>query len=237
MNQRFDPFSDEDDTNPTPASALGGLTNLVRDEGDTARTVARSTRHSSIVRRLRLILPLIAVAIVVVMLAWTDMGGTIEPIPKEEVSPQTIGKNELLNPKFQSEDQKQQPYTITADRAFQESENLDLVILEKPVADVSLKNGAWIAMEAKDGEYLQSTQHLKLRGDVKVFHDKGYELSTDEVDLDVQAQTANTSRPVSGHGPAGTIEGTGMKADGKQGIIVFTGPARMTINNSSQAKP
>lgn len=227
MSQTPDPFLDDE---AAPPSA--GLTNLVRDSEDTARTVAQSARHSSVVRRLRLILPLIAVALVVIMLVWTDMGGTIEPVRKEDVAPQTVGRNELLKPKFQSEDQKQQPYTITAERAFQEQENLDKVILDKPVADVSLKNGAWVAIEAKDGEYLQSSQKLKLIGNVKMFHDKGYELSTETMDLDVQAETAVTDKHVSGQGPAGTIEGTGMQANGKDGIIIFTGPARMTINNN-----
>lgn len=233
MSQNYDPFLDDDEKAPPAA----GLTNLVRDRDDTAATVAQSMRHTSVVRRLKLILPLICVAIVIVMLAWTDMGGTIEPVRKEDVAPQTVGRNELLKPKFQSEDAKAQPYTITADRAFQESANMDMVILDKPVADVSLKNGAWIAMEAKDGEYVQSSQKLKLKGDVKVFHDSGYELSTDEVDLDVQGQTANTTHPVSGHGPSGTIEGTGMQANGKDGVIIFTGPARMTINNTKQPTP
>jgi lipopolysaccharide export system protein LptC len=232
MSQNYDPFIDDENAQPT-----AGLTNLVRDRDDAAATVAQSRRHTSIVRRLKLILPLIAVGLVVVMLAWTDMGGTIEPVRKEDVAPQTVGRNELLNPKFQSEDAKQQPYTITADRAFQESKDMDMVILDKPVADLSLKNGAWIAMEAKDGEYVQSSQKLKLKGDVKVFHDSGYELSTDEVDLDVQGQTANTTHHVSGHGPSGTIEGTGMQANGKDGVIIFTGPARMTIINTKQPTP
>lgn len=231
MSQNYDPFLDDEGAQPT-----AGLTNLVRDGSDTATTVAKSARHSSIVRRLRLVLPLLAVGLVVVMMVWTDMGGTIEPVRKEDVAPQTVGRNELLKPKFQSEDAKQQPYTITADKAFQESEDMDKVYLDKPVADVSLKNGAWIAMEAKDGEYLQSSQQLKLIGNVKVFHDQGYELTTEEVDLDVQAQTANTTKPVSGHGPSGTIQGTGMQANGKDGVVIFTGPASMTINNTQAPK-
>lgn len=209
-----------------------GLNRLVRSGDEAAETVAQSVRHTSMVRRLRLILPLIAIAMVVIMLAWSDMDRDLEPQRREEVAPQMVGKNELLKPKFQSEDSNQQPYTITADKAFQEASNMDLVILQQPVADVALKNGQWLAIKAKDGEFIQSTQQLHLKGDVRLFHDDGYELQTDKVDLDAAAQTAHTTSPVSGHGPAGTIHGQGLQADGKTGVLIFTGKSKLILNNS-----
>lgn len=217
------------DNNPSDAS---GLTRLVRSQDDTARTVEQSTRHSSIVRRLRLVLPLAAVAIVVVMFVWSDMDEAVEPVRREEISPQTVGKNELLKPKFQSEDSNRQPYTITADKAFQEAEDLDRVILDKPVADISLKDGSWIAIKASDGEYLQSAQKLTLKGNVRLYHDDGYELNTDTVDLNIKDQTARSSAPVSAQGPAGIIKGSGLEAAGQSGIVIFTGPASLTLNNA-----
>ena len=231
MSLSHDPFEDEP-SEPTSSHPAAGLTRLVRSNSDAATTVAQSTRHSSVVRRLRLVLPLIAVAIVGVMLAWSDMDANVEPVRREDVSPQTVGKNELLKPKFQSEDTKKQPYTITADKAFQESEDLDRVILDKPVADIALQDGAWIAIKATDGEYLQSAQKLNLKGNVRLYHDDGYELNTDAVDLDISNQTAHSSSPVTGHGPAGTISGAGLDATGQNGVLIFTGPASMTLNNA-----
>ncbi len=217
--------------------ASSGMTRLVRPADDAAETVAQSTRHSSIVRRLRLILPLIAVAIIAVMLAWSDMDKVAAPVKREDVSPQTMGKNELLNPKFQSEDTNKQPYTITADRAFQESQDLDRVILEKPVADIALKSGAWIAIKAKDGEYFQGEQKLKLNGDVRMFHDKGYEITSQKIDLDVTNQTAQSDLPVSGQGPSGTIEGTGLRANGTDSTVIFTGPAKLILHTTKATTP
>lgn len=217
---------------PPEDEKSAGLTRLVRSAEDSAATVQQSLRHTSIVRRLRLLLPLIAIGMVVAMLVWTDMNDVAAPVPREEVAPQTVGKNELLNPKFQSEDTNQQPYTITAERAFQESENLDRVILDKPVADISLNNGTSIAIKAKDGEYLQGEQKLKLVGDVRLTHGDGYELTTDTVDLDVAAQTAHSESPVSGQGPAGKIAGKGLQANGKDGTLIFTGPASLTLHTS-----
>jgi len=224
---------------PDDDGKAAGLTRLVRSDDDAAVTVAQSVRHTSLVRRLRLVLPLVAVALVVVMLAWSDMDKNVAPVRREEIAPQTVGKNELIKPKFQSEDTNQQPYTITADKAFQESGNLDRVIMQKPVADIALKDGAWIAIKATDGEYIQSTQKLNLQGDVKLFHDDGYELTTDHVDLDVIGQTAVTTSPVSGHGPAGTITGTGLQASGKTGVLIFTGPAKLILQTAKplQASP
>ena len=63
-----------------------------------------------------------------------------------------------------------------------------------------------------------------------MFHDDGYELTTEQVDLDIISQTAHSDTPVSGHGPAGTISSSGLDANGKTGTLIFTGPARMTLH-------
>lgn len=225
------------DREKPPEDDFSGMTRLVRSQTDAIETVAQSTRHSSIVRKLRLILPLIAVAIIAIMLVWSDMEKVAEPIKREEIAPQTVGKNELLNPKFQSEDGKSQPYTITADRAFQEAGNLDRVVLQQPVADLSMKNGTWIAVKAKDGEYFQGTQKLHLSGNVRLFHDEGYEIVTEKIDLDVAGQKASSVLPVSGHGPRGTIEGKGLQADGVSNTLTFTGPAKLVITTQRLSSP
>ena len=115
-------------------SRLSGF--IHTDEEAVSRTVS-SVKRSASVKKLRLALPVIAGAIVVFMFVWSDMESVAPPPRKETVAPQSIGRNELLNPRFESEDANQQPYTITAKKAFQESSDLNRVILDKPVADIS----------------------------------------------------------------------------------------------------
>ena len=222
-----DPLLDSPDPD---SSRLSGF--IHSDEDALARTL-HSVRRTTLVKKLRLILPLIAGLIVVVMFVWSDMESVAPPQRKEDVSPQSVGRNELLNPRFESEDASQQPYTITATKAFQDSKDMNLINLDKPVADISLKDNAWLAVQSEKGEFEQVKQNLMLQGNVKLFHDDGYEMLTDKVEIDMIGEKAVSKTPVSGHGPIGSIKAQGLTADGKTGILSFQGPATLILNQKA----
>lgn len=225
-----DPLFDEDGHDAQPT---GRLSSFIHSDEDALENTMRSIRRSTAVKKLRLILPIVAGLIITVMFVWADMENVAPPQRKEKVAPQSVGRNELINPRFESEDTSQQPYTITAAKAFQQSENLNLVLLDKPVADISLKDKSWLAIEADKGEFEQVKQTLVLQDNVKLFHDKGYEMTLDRVDMNIVEETATSTSPVSGHGPVGTIKAAGLVANGKTGVLSFTGPATLILNQSS----
>ncbi len=227
-----------DDPNSDSSAKGGGrLTGFIHSDEDAVEKTMNSIRRSTAVKKLRLILPIVAALIVVIMFVWSDMESVAPPPRKETVSPQTVGRNELLNPRFESEDKSQQPYTITATKAFQDTKDMNTIMLDKPVADISLKDSAWLAVESDKGEFEQVKQNLMLEGKVKLFHDDGYEMQTDKVEIDMIREKAISKTPVSGHGPVGTIKAQGLTADGKTGILSFTGPATLILNQSSQDTP
>ena len=196
------------------------------------RKAISTARYSRFVRRMKIILPLIAAGIVGLLMVWPQVEDTFEAIPKDQVLPQTIGKNELLNPRYESEDDRQQPFTITADRAIQSSQDPGIVMLDRPKADITLTDGTWIASEALQGTYNQNAEQLLLEGQVKLFHDQGYEMSTEKMLLNLQTHEAWSDRPVSGHGPAGTLEASGLQAQNDTGRLIFTGPAKLVLNRT-----
>ncbi|HBR68863.1 MAG TPA: LPS export ABC transporter periplasmic protein LptC [Rhodospirillaceae bacterium] len=192
-----------------------------------------SQNYSKFVRWMRLLLPLAALAIVAVLFTWNSTNDDIAiPVEKQVAGSTEIGKNELVNPRFESTDENKQPYTVTAERAIQGEEDEKLVILEKPVADMLLNSGNWIAAQADKGAYHQGTQKLMLEGHVKLFHDKGYQLETQKLQIDVTKSLAWSDNPVYGQGPAGTLEAKGLKADNNAGRLVFTGPAKLVLNSA-----
>ncbi len=201
------------------------------NRGDAPRSTARGGAggYSRFIRWMRFILPAAAIAILVIVVSWSGMEDAVKPAETTQ-SEQAIGKNELVNPRFESQDQKNQPYTITATRAFQDPENLDLVMLENPVADIALKDGNWVALEATSGEYRQGVENLMLRQNVKMYHDDGYTIVTDMLVIDIRGQVAETDSPVNGHGPMGSISAQGLKAIGTDGKLIFKGPATLILN-------
>ncbi|MBU0800482.1 MAG: LPS export ABC transporter periplasmic protein LptC [Alphaproteobacteria bacterium] len=188
--------------------------------------------YSRFVRAMRLLLPLVAVGIVGLVVSWPRVEERMTPPPEMTPSTQTVGQNELINPRFESEDRENQPFTVTAARAVQSSDNPDVVFLEKPVGDINLSDGSWVAAEAVKGAFDQRAETLTLEGHVKLFHDEGYEIVTEKLRVEMGARTAWSDTEINGHGPAGKLKATGVKADMAKGEIIFTGPAKLTLNQS-----
>ena len=196
--------------------------------------ISYNPKYSTYIRWLRRILPVIALVIVAVVFAWGNMNDP-NIIPAQDAhAPKTFGKNELLNPRFESLDKKNQPYTITAKRASQGESDDNLVMLEKPLADMMLNSGNWVAIKSKEGAFRQDTQRLFLRGDVELFHDRGYQMSMAELHIDLQANTAWSGTDVYGQGPAGTLTAKGLQANNVTGHLKFTGPAKLILTRTGK---
>ena len=194
-----------------------------------------NTGYSSFIRSMRIVLPLFALAIVAVMFSWNMMkADQVIPV-KDEKAAQTIGKNELLNPHFDSVDDKNQPYTITAERALQ-GEKDGMMLLDKPMADIVLNNGNWLAIQSDQGAYRQQSQRLLLKSNVELFHDEGYTMETQELDVDLNAGTAQSDVDVHAHGPMGKVNASGLKADSKAETLIFTGPAKLVLYDTGDSK-
>lgn len=197
------------------------------------KQIVHNSSYSAFIRRLRLILPLVAVAIIAALLVWPSQDSDIAVLEEEQKEAlKTIRKNELTNPKFQSVDDKNQPYTITAHKAVQDERDEDLLLLETPVGDLQLTSGNWVAIKAVEGEYWQAAQKLDLKGDVRLFHDEGYEMTMAALHLNLKDKQALSDSDVSGHGPAGSLEAKGLKADNNNGVLIFTGPAKLVLKDS-----
>lgn len=224
-----------------PPSDDLAIDRLVRTDAQSASIAQKTRRSSRLVRGMRLLLPVAALSLVAVMVIWTDKKEIIQAVPKESVAPQAVGQNELINPKFQSEDSHNQPYTITATKAYQKAGNLDSILLDKPVADMALKNGSSVAVEAGEGTYNQKASELLLKGDVQMRHNSGYEIRTNQMSINVVSQSMSSDQEVSGHGPAADIEAKGLVADGASDMVIFKGPAKLTLRQApsptSEAAP
>jgi lipopolysaccharide export system protein LptC len=223
----MDDFSSNSDN-----SRLSGLST----EGVRRTDVGKG--YSRFIRSMRIILPLIAVALTVIILTWEDAGRNIQPIKKEELVPPSASvQNELLKPIYKSIDSQQQPFTVTADLATQDRNNPDLMNLDMPKAELELKDGGKVGADATTGLYEQSTQKLNLTGDVHLTHSEGYVLTTEELRIDVAAQKAFSGRDVRVEGPAGTIDAKGLEGDGETGALIFTGPAKVILYNEGSLSP
>jgi lipopolysaccharide export system protein LptC len=193
------------------------------------RSFAATGVYRRMVRYIRVVLIVGVAAIVATIFLWPEIERTA-PRPKNGVPP--VASNELVKPRFESIDHERQPYTVTADRAVQNANDPDLIELDQPIADMTMKDGTWVALEADRGLYMQEAQKIDLSGHVRVFQDDGYELKGNRLLIDVKAQTVTSPEPVTGHGPVGKLTAARMNGNGANGVLVFHGPATLTLNQS-----
>ena len=192
-------------------------------------------RHSLIVGALKVTLPALAAAIVLVLVAWPrlvpderDFRLSVSDLASEEVDNLT-----MVNPRYRSRDAENRPFTVVAERALQESSGADEVTLSAPQADMTLKDGSWVTVTAEQGLYSREREYLQLENRVRLFHDRGFQFETPKADVDLKAGTAHSDTPVTGHGPEGQIDSQGFRILDKGARIIFTGKSHMTIRESA----
>lgn len=207
---------------PRDRSRLDHFIGLKRES--TEPWIARYADH------IRLLLPLIALAVVlagvVVPMFSETTGIVVRDMPVNNDRGQYM---RMDRPHFAGSDRNHRPYTVTADYAIQKTREEKAYDLFQPKADLLDKKERWIAATADMGKYDQRLRLLDLSGNVTLFQDKGYVVTTDRVRIDLDASTAFGDRPVRGHGPDGQIEAEGFHASERGDRIVFTGRSRLIL--------
>jgi lipopolysaccharide export system protein LptC len=147
-----------------------------------------------------------------------------------EVAPDQIESLNMVNARFDGIDEKNRPYSVTAELVTQAGESADTIELTGPKADITLESGAWIALTADSGAFSRKAEILDLAGDVSLFHDRGFEMHTESAQIDLAEGVASGDAPVSGQGPAGELEAQGFRVSDDGQRILFSGQARLLIN-------
>ena len=223
---------DQPDNQPDNQQGQSRLSGLQRDPDERR---SENKRYSRFIKSLKIVLPVTALGVIAVLFSWNALNvESVAPVTPDPAMTPVAGTNQLVNPRFDSVDEKNQPYTITAETALQNLQD-ERIFLEKPLADIVLNDGQWLALSAEKGLFKQQEQTLKLETNVTLFHDAGYQFATPGLHIDLKTSTAQTSQPVSGHGPLGTLDAQGMHADNVQETLVFHGPAKLVIYDSENA--
>jgi lipopolysaccharide export system protein LptC len=187
--------------------------------------------YSLFVFLLKVLLPATATALILLVIAWPQLlpGDTLMKVPALEFSLDQADRLSMLNPRFDGIDGKNRPYSITADEAIQDRDNDDIVDLRVPKADMSMEDGTWLAVMARNGRYHREAETVDLQGDVVLFHDQGFEMKTEFAHIDLKSGVAEGDQPVEGQGPGGSLTAEGFTILEKGERIIFTGKSHMVM--------
>jgi lipopolysaccharide export system protein LptC len=155
-----------------------------------------ASRHSRLVRVLRVLLPAAAALIVVGFIVVTRFA-----LPGDldlSVARLSVTRNSIImdNPHLTGFDADKREYSVSADRAIQALSNPDAVRLEEITATVKLQGQGTATITAESGDYDNKESTLKLYGGIAVDSSQGYALRMSDADIDLSAGTMLSANPV-----------------------------------------
>ncbi len=189
-------------------------------------TLTRYSRFVSVSKVMLIVTTLVLVGTVVVLpLMRGDAGGmrivftaTDEATEEEPV---------MKNPRFQGTDNKNQPFMVTAATATQRDKNT--IDLTQVSADMTMKDQSWLLVTAKKGSLALGDKELWLEGNVTLFHDKGYEMKTPRVLVDLAKSEARGDTEIAGQADMGHITAGSFTVFDRGRHMVFHGPVKVVI--------
>ncbi len=202
------------------------------DEAARRRLHRPGQGYTRFVTVMKIALPMLAAGLVVMLAVWSqfNLQETRFTLGVTEMAPDQIESLNMVNARFDGIDEKNRPYSVTAELVTQAGESADTIELTGPKADITLESGAWIALTANSGAFSRKAEILDLAGDVSLFHDRGFEMHTDSAQINLAEGVASGDAPVAGQGPAGELEAQGFRVSDDGQRILFSGQARLLIN-------
>ncbi|MGE0775906.1 MAG: LPS export ABC transporter periplasmic protein LptC [Sphingomonadaceae bacterium] len=129
---------------------------------------------------------------------------------------------------YRGEDNKGQPFVISAGSAVQRSSADTVVRLENLAARIQLQDGP-AAIAANRGRYDLGKDRIAIDGPVLFKTADGYRLLTRDVGIDLETRTLASAGAVDGSMPLGTFRADHLIADLNRRVVTLSGRARLHI--------
>lgn len=195
-------------------------------------------RYSRFVGFMKVLLPALAVVLLGMVVAWPRLSSDEERFQLNfaDISQRAVENLQMVNARYYGIDNRNHPFTVTADLAREEPPGSGIMALEHPKADFTTREGHGVYVEAARGYYRQKEQVLDLEGEVSLFHDEGYELHTEKARVDLVRSLAEGRVPVTGNGPQGRLQGQGFRLLEKGRQIEILGRSGLSLKGAGGKK-
>jgi lipopolysaccharide export system protein LptC len=218
-----------------PLPSNGRPERMLAGAGARTRQLASArmlARRRLMIQAAKLAMPALALALLASLVAWPELQREAD---RARAAAEAVGQIQgatVIGARYRSLDERGRPYTLTAAKARQAGPNR--VNLTDPKGDMTLENGTWVMLQARQGVYRQHDNALDLSRDVTLYRDDGTTMITDSAALDLKSGAAAGAEPVHAEGPFGKLDAAGgFTATDKGEQIFFAGPAHLRLNGAN----
>jgi lipopolysaccharide export system protein LptC len=200
--------------------------------------IKRPAGYSRYVSFMKFLLPAIALGLLALIFLWPQIKVSDSRFSISFKSLQGTNTDDpnMINARFVGTDNKNQPFSITADLAKNIVLGRSAIELEMPKADIGINDGTWLVVTASSGLYNQKGKTLDLIGAVNLFHDSGYEFNTEKANIDLGKGIAISKEKITGQGPFGNLTAEGFRIENKGHRFIFTGKSKLVIHPQAGKK-
>ena len=201
-----------------------------RSEADAYR---RAVSHSRRVRRLRFLLPVVALAIT---LAFVAVSFVRSLMPDElQIESATIedGKVVMEKPAIAGRNDEGVRYSMRAERALQDIKNPNIIALETIAAAVPVNDKIIARVVASSGIFDRGANTLNLDKPFTLNLSSGIDAQFNSANLDIAGGTMKTNDPVAIQTKGASIVANSLEMKDKGRTMIFSGSVKLNIEPSA----
>jgi len=190
---------------------------------------APGSQHDHLVSILRIVLPA-AVGVVAAMMVFLPLtnGGDVSFVLDKNKVETSKERLKVQAASYRGQDDKGQPFVLTAQSALQKSAAEPIVQMERLMARMQLPNGL-ATLAAPSGKFNPVNQQVDVAGPITFDGPNGYSLKGNTATVDLKKKTMQGQGGVSGTVPQGVFTADSMSADLDNRVVKLDGRARLRI--------
>jgi LPS export ABC transporter protein LptC/lipopolysaccharide transport protein LptA len=205
-------------------------------EQDRTRSIRKARRHSALVRVMRVLLPISAIAIFVYYgAAVLEIAGWSNPVarlPVPKVLPENLAMN---NPRYRGFTKDGGSYLIEARTARQDFKTPGVVRMEKVSGDMTRADKSVTRLTANQGVFNSRREEASLTGNIRINSDDGSWARLLAASIYPKDGRIVSKTPVAVGNNAGIIRAKGMTIRQKTREVTFSGDVRARLTPSEGA--
>lgn len=195
-----------------------------------------AARHSARVRRLKIILPIIAGVIALIFAAVSFVRAFLPVNLQLDTATIEDGKIVMQNPAISGRNKQGISYSMKAQRALQDIAHPDIITLQTIRAEMPMKDSLMATVDAANGIYDRGANTLDMNAPFTISVNNGINADFQSAYLDINAGEMETKKPVAISMKGGSIIAQTLRMTDKGRIVTFEGMVRVNVEPTAIRK-
>jgi len=183
--------------------------------------------HSRFVRVLRVVLPIIMIAVVGVL---ATLVGVHAVRRHQSARVEATAPIRMVNPHFFGRDNRGRAYTLGASQASRDEHSFQKVLLQNPALTLDVGGPHPSNLTADLGVYMEDTRMLYLKGHVRGANDNASRVATDQAVVDTRTGVVNGASAIDTNTPLGALNSRSFDVYNKGDRVIFKGGVHARLN-------